>query len=62
MLKWIDAYDHYLPLLYNDGDHVKQKENFFEFLQGEDENSLEWLHQCVELFNITWIVSVKLKL
>lgn len=48
MLKWTYAYDHYLPLLYNDGDHVKQKKNFFEFLQGEDENILEWLHQCVE--------------
>jgi hypothetical protein len=34
--------------LINDADRVKQKQNFFEFLQGEAENSLERLHQCAE--------------
>lgn len=43
MLKWTYAYGYYLPLQLR-----KQKQNFFEFLQGEAENSLERLHQCAE--------------
>jgi len=35
-------------LLDNDTDRLKRKQNFFEFLQGEAENSLERLHQCAE--------------
>lgn len=48
MLKWTYAYGYYLPLLHNDAHPVKQKQHFFEFLQGEAENSLERLHECAE--------------
>ena len=49
MVKWTYAYGYYLPSLYEpDAERVEQKQNFFDFLQGEAENSLERLHQCAE--------------
>ena len=49
MVKWTYAYGYYLPSLYEpDAERVEQKQNLFDFLQGEAENSLERLHQCAE--------------
>ena len=45
ILKWTYAYGYYLT---PSGDLAKRKHEFFEFLQGEAENSLERLHQCAE--------------
>ncbi|XP_004293068.1 PREDICTED: probable E3 ubiquitin-protein ligase ARI8 [Fragaria vesca subsp. vesca] len=42
VLKWTYAYGYYLP------DHDTAKKQFFEYLQGEAESSLERLHQCAE--------------
>lgn len=42
VLKWTYAYEFYLP------DYEDVKKEFFEYLQGEAERSLERLHNCAE--------------
>jgi ariadne-1 len=42
VLKWTYAYGYYLA------EHENAKKQFFEYLQGEAESSLERLHQCAE--------------
>ncbi|CAA7039787.1 unnamed protein product [Microthlaspi erraticum] len=43
VLQWTFAYGYYLP-----ESGLRERQNFFEFLQGEAESGLERLHKCVE--------------